>query len=156
MATGSGPTPPRPSLQARLERRFVRKPPTPLRAAVYIAGFTLAVAILAGLIAHWIDDGIPSIWLGVYWAVQTVTTVGYGNPTPTGTSGQVLAVMLMLLGTAFVAVITAAVTSVFIERARTIRESGAEDSDDATLEEIRESLARIEARLEGWPSNGTG
>jgi len=86
--------------------------------------------------------------------VQTVTTVGYGSPTPTGTSGQVLAVMLMLAGTAFVAVITAAVTSVFIERARAIRASGAEDSDDATLEQIRKSLERIEVRLSRLPTSG--
>ena len=97
--------------------------------------------------AHRIDDGIPSLWLGIYWAVQTVTTVGYGTPTPTGTSGQVLALLLMLFGTAFVAVVTAAITSVFIERARAIRVSGAEDSTRITLEEIRARTERIEARL---------
>jgi TctA family transporter len=76
----------------------VSKPPTPLRAAAFIAGSTLGVSILAGSIAHWIDDAIPSLWLGVYWAVQTVTTVGYGNPMPTGTGGQILAVGLCFLG----------------------------------------------------------
>jgi voltage-gated potassium channel Kch len=101
------------------------------------------------VIAHWIDDGIPSLWLGIYWAVQTVTTVGYGNPTPMGTSGEVLALVLMLFGTAFVAVVTAAVTSVFIERARAIRMSGEEDYTRTTLEEIRARLERIEARLGG-------
>jgi voltage-gated potassium channel len=146
MTAGSGAQPPRPGLQAQLEQRFVSKPPTPVRAAAFIAGSALAVSILAGAIAHWIDDGVPSLWLGVYWAAQTVTTVGYGTPTPTGTSGQVLALLLMLLGTAFVAVITAAVTSVFIERARAIRQSGVEDSNRATLEEIRARLERIEAR----------
>lgn len=147
MTPGSGSRPPKPGLQARLEQRFVSKPPTPVRAAVFIAASALAVSIVGGAIAHWIDDGIPSLWLGIYWAVQTVTTVGYGSPTPTGTSGQVLALLLMLLGTAFVAVITAAVTSVFIERARAIHQAGAEDSDRATLEEIRTRLERIEALL---------
>jgi voltage-gated potassium channel len=130
-----------------LEQRFVSKSPTPVRASVFIAGSALALSIIAGAVAHWLDDGIPSLWLGVYWAVQTVTTVGYGNPTPTGTTGQVLALVLMLLGTAFVAVVTAAVTSVFIERARAIRQSAAEDSSRATLEDIRARLERIEARL---------
>jgi voltage-gated potassium channel len=147
MTSGSTGGHPRTGVQARLERRFVGKPPTPVRAAVFIAGSALAVSILAGAIAHWIDDGIPSLWLGIYWAVQTVTTVGYGSPTPTGTSGQVLALILMLLGTAFVAVITAAVTSVFIERARAIRAAGAEDAERATLEDLREALERIESRL---------
>ena len=76
-----------------------------------------------------------------------MTTVGYGQPTPTGTSGQVLALVLMLLGTAFIAVITAAVTSVFIERARAIHASPADDSNTAALEEIRATLERIEARM---------
>ena len=134
-------------MQARLERRFVSKPPTPMRAAAFIAGSALTVSVLAGALAHWIDDGIPSLWLGIYWAVQTVTTVGYGSPEPSGTSGEVLAVLLMLLGTAFIAVITAAVTSVFIERARAIHQSSVDDSDRALLEEIRARLARIEARL---------
>jgi len=129
-----------------VERRFLSKPPSPVRAAAFIAASALAVSILAGAIAHWIDDGIPTLWLGVYWAVQTVTTVGYGTPTPTGTKGQAVALALMLLGTAFVAVITAAITSVFIERARAIHEAEAE-SDRATLEEIRAQLERIEAQL---------
>jgi voltage-gated potassium channel len=147
MTTGSGATPPRPGLQARLERRFVSKPPTPVRSAAFIAAATFAVSIVAGLVAHWIDDGIPTVWLGIYWAVQTVTTVGYGTPSPTGTSGEALALVLMLLGTAFIAVITAAVTSVFIERARAIHESPVDDSNAATLEEIRARLERIEARM---------
>ena len=130
-----------------MERRFVSKPPTPLRAAVFIAGAALTVSVLAGALAHRIDDGIPSLWLGIYWAVQTVTTVGYGTPEPTGTSGEVLAVALMLLGTAFLAVITAAVTSVFIERARAVHQAGGEDSERAMLEDIRAQLERIEARL---------
>ena len=147
MATGTGARRPRRGLQARLERRFVSKPPTPMRAAAFIAVSALAVSTLAGVLANWIDDGIPSIWLGIYWAVQTVTTVGYGSPEPAGTSGEVLAVLLMLLGTAFIAVITAAVTSVFIERARAIHQSGVDDSDRALLEEIRARLARIEAQM---------
>src|SRR5215831_10371892 len=146
MTAAPGPRPPRRGLQARWERRYISKPPTPVRAAAFIAGSALVVSIVAGAIAHWIDDGIPSVWLGIYWAVQTVTTVGYGNPEPSGTSGEVLAVLLMLLGTAFLAVITAAVTSVFIERARAVQRSGGKDSS-VTLEEIHAMLERIEARL---------
>lgn len=140
---------PRLGLQTRLEQRFFAKPPTPLVAASTIAGVSLAISIIAGAVAHWIDDGIPSVWLGIYWAVQTVTTVGYGDPTPSGTSGQVIAILLMLVGTAFIAVITAAVTSIFIERARALRErkTTAEDPTPAALEDIRARLERIEASL---------
>jgi len=142
---------PRGGLQARLERRFFAKPPTPLVAASAIAGVSLAISIVAGAVAHRIDDGIPSVWLGIYWAVQTVTTVGYGDPTPTGTSGQVVAILLMLVGTAFIAVVTAAVTSVFIERARAQHEleTAAVDPTPGALEDIRVRLERIEASLQG-------
>ena len=142
--------PRRPGVQARVEERFVRKPPTPVRAAGVIAGVSLSVSILAGVVAHWIDDSIATVWLGVYWAVQTVTTVGYGDVTPTGTKGQALSIALMLIGTAFVAVVTAAVTSIFIERARTIHDIEAAEQDPipAAVAEIQAALARIEARLQ--------
>lgn len=128
------------------------KSPSPVRAAAYIATAALAISVLAGMVAQWIDDGIQSAWDGIFWAVQTVTTVGYGDPMPTGTSGQVLAVLLMLFGTAFLAVITAAITSVFIERAHALRESEAEDEEEddarAMLEEILRRLDRLERSLE--------
>ena len=80
--------------------------------------------------------------------MQTVTTVGYGNPTPTGTGGQVLALFLMLLGTAFVAVITAAVTSVSIERPASHPRVPADRYHECdALEDIRVHLEGIERAL---------
>jgi voltage-gated potassium channel len=86
-----------------------------------------------------------------------VTTVGYGDVTPMSTSGQALSIGLMLVGTAFVAVITAAVTTVFIEQARALRERERSESDDlnrVALEEMRTMIERIEERLN--PSSGVG
>ncbi len=48
---------------------------------------------------------------GLWWAVTTVTTVGYGDRFPTTTEGRILAVMLMLVGISLVGVITASVAS---------------------------------------------
>jgi voltage-gated potassium channel Kch len=121
-----------------------------VRAAGVIAGVSLSVSVIAGVVVHWLDDSIATVWLGIYWAVQTVTTVGYGDVTPSGTKGQALSVALMLVGTAFVAVVTAAVTSIFIERARSIHEleAAAEDPIPAAIAEIQAALARVEARLQ--------
>lgn len=51
---------------------------------------------------------------GLWWAVTTVTTVGYGDRYPTTTEGRILAVMLMLVGISLVGVITASVASWFV------------------------------------------
>ena len=51
---------------------------------------------------------------GLWWAVTTVTTVGYGDRFPTTPEGRILAVMLMLVGISLVGVITASVASWFV------------------------------------------
>ena len=51
---------------------------------------------------------------GLWWAVTTVTTVGYGDRFPVTTEGRLLAVLLMLAGISLVGVITASVASWFV------------------------------------------
>jgi voltage-gated potassium channel len=138
------PRSPRSGFQARVEKRFTARSLTPIQAATAIAAVTLAVSIVAGIVVHWIDDSIPTIWLGIYWAVQTVTTVGYGDVTPRGKSGQAVSIALMLIGTAFIGIVTAAVTTTFIERARAMRAAVEEEGDDSE----RKALADVQQRLE--------
>ena len=52
---------------------------------------------------------------GLWWAVTTVTTVGYGDRFPTTSSGRVLAVCLMLVGISLMGVITASVAAWFVK-----------------------------------------
>jgi voltage-gated potassium channel len=52
---------------------------------------------------------------GIWWAVTTVTTVGYGDRFPVSTEGRILAVLLMLTGISLVGVITASVASWFVQ-----------------------------------------
>ena len=52
---------------------------------------------------------------GLWWAVTTVTTVGYGDRYPTTTEGRLLAVLLMLTGISLVGVITASVAAWFVK-----------------------------------------
>jgi voltage-gated potassium channel len=94
----------------------------------------------------------PSIGSGLWWAAQTVTTVGYGDNVPTNLAGQLVAVVVMLLGIGFLTVITAAITSTFVERSR--REQSPTDAEAAMVEQFRQlddRLARIEAAV-GRPS----
>lgn len=52
---------------------------------------------------------------GLWWAVTTVTTVGYGDRYPTTTEGRLLAVLLMITGISLVGVITASVAAWFVK-----------------------------------------
>lgn len=54
---------------------------------------------------------------GLWWAISTVTTVGYGDYFPTSTEGKVIAVMLMVMGISLVGVITASVAAWFVKMA---------------------------------------
>jgi voltage-gated potassium channel len=88
-----------------------------------------------------LDHGeYSNIWVGMWWALQTVTTVGYGDVTPRNPSGRIIAAFVMLQGIAFLAITTAAITSTFVARASKERERArAADEDDTEL--------RIDARL---------
>jgi voltage-gated potassium channel Kch len=73
----------------------------------------------------------------MWWALQTVTTVGYGDVTPTHVAGRLVGVLVMLEGIAFIAIVTAVITSTFVARAT--REHGAARTrDESTEREIME------------------
>lgn len=59
---------------------------------------------------------------GIWWAVTTVTTVGYGDRFPVSTEGRLLAVLLMIAGISLVGVITASVASWFVRMSQTHNE----------------------------------
>jgi voltage-gated potassium channel len=84
---------------------------------------------------------------GVYWAVTTMTTVGYGNPQPTNTSTKILAVVVIFVGIGFVAVLTGAIAQRFLKP--DIEEEEQEFSSiEATNREILAELREVRARLE--------
>ena len=60
-------------------------------------------------------SNIKSFSDGLWWAVTTVTTVGYGDRFPTTSTGRVLAVCLMLVGISLMGVITASVAAWFVK-----------------------------------------
>ena len=61
-------------------------------------------------------DNFPSLGLAIWWAIQTITTVGYGDVVPTTAVGQVIGGIEMVIGISFIAFLTAGVTSIVIQR----------------------------------------
>ena len=103
--------------------RFLREPVSVRNAASVIVVATLAIVVAGGVAIRILDHHeYSSIWLGMWWSLQTVTTVGYGDVTPTNTSGRFVGVLVMLEGLAFLAIVTAAITSTFVARAEAQRE----------------------------------
>jgi voltage-gated potassium channel len=140
--------------ETRLERwldRALARAETPRGGATVIAVVTTIATVASGLLMRTIDHkNFTTLGEGLWWAVQTVTTVGYGDRVPTDTAGQLVAAAVMLLGLAFLAVITAAVTSSFVARAteqRTRRAGGAAPATAQDVRDINERLDRMEALL---------
>jgi voltage-gated potassium channel Kch len=145
----------RPNLIERELSRFLREPVSVRTAARVIVATTLAIVVIGGVAITLLDrDEYASVWDGMWWAIQTVTTVGYGDVTPKSAAGRFVAAAVMLEGVAFVAIVTAAITSTFVERARAQRgmvdathQDLAEQRLDAQLQDISERLARLEQML---------
>jgi len=140
--------------ETRVERwldRALARAETPRGGGLVIATITTIATVGAGLLMTTIDHkNFTTLGQGLWWAVQTVTTVGYGDHVPTNAPGQLVAAAVMLLGLAFLSVITAAITSSFVARAteeRTRRLGGAASATAHDVRDINERLDRIEALL---------
>ena len=122
---------------------------TARRAAGIIAAFTVAITVAGGVLERFLDhQEYPTIGKGLWFALQTVTTVGYGDVTPKASVGRFIATVVMLTGIGFLAVVTASVTASLVEGSRRRFAAQAEKDDTRQFDEITHRLARIEAALE--------
>jgi voltage-gated potassium channel len=140
--------------------RFLREPLSVRNAVSVIVTATALVVVIAGVVIRIVDhEEYPNIWKGMWLALQTATTVGYGDVVPQEFWGRVVAAIVMFQGVAFLAIITAAITSTFVarsEREQQERDVAAgkmtpqerlmeERFDDVTerLERLEEMLSRL-------------
>lgn len=136
-------------------RLLMRESLTARRAAAIIASFTLIITVVGGILERVLDhQEYQSIGKGLWFALQTVTTVGYGDVTPTHSVGRVIASILMLTAIGFLAVITASVTAALVESNRRQLAVGSDADIEQRIDEVNERLARIEATLGSNPSRG--
>lgn len=137
-------------------RLLVRQSLTARRAAAIIAGFTFLITIGGGILERVLDHKeYPTIGRGLWFALQTVTTVGYGDVTPSRAEGRAIAAVLMLTAIGFLAVITASVTASLVESGRRRFAASSEANVDQRLDEVSARLARIEAALTPARSAGS-
>jgi voltage-gated potassium channel len=115
-----------------------------------------AVTVLAGgaAFAHAEGDEVTT-WDGVWWAMTTVTTVGYGDLYPQTTIGRLIGMLVMLVGIGFLSLLIGAVSERFMtSQLHELSEDVAEEVQEVeadVLQEIREittRLQRLEARVQ--------
>ncbi|HEX4518792.1 MAG TPA: potassium channel family protein [Gaiellaceae bacterium] len=143
-----------------IERRmskFLRQPPSIRNAATAVVTVTTIIVVASGILIRVLDrHEYSSVWVGMWWALQTVTTVGYGDVTPKNWSGRVVGAVVMLEGIAFLAITTAAITSTFVARAERDRHLAQVEDDesrighvDARFDELTAQLERLETLVRG-------
>lgn len=96
------------------------------------------VVIIFGLLVAGIDPGIGSLWDGIWWAVVTVSTVGYGDVVPTSAFGRLLGVGLIIMGLGIFVVITANFLALILRK-----EVSANPSQGEHLRELTELMHEL-------------
>jgi voltage-gated potassium channel len=109
---------------------------------------TVAIALLSGFVVTVIDrKDFPDFGTGVWWAIVTIATVGYGDVVPHTGWGRVVGSAVIVVGVTFVSFLIAIVTSFFISAEEAVKAEVERQRRDQELTEARESLRRIEERL---------
>jgi voltage-gated potassium channel len=99
------------------------------------------------------NDHVANSWDGVWWAVSTMTTVGYGDVSPATDGGRAIAIVVMVVGIGFLSMLIGVVAQQFVEPQvqeveAEVREVGDAEADiRAELREMADRLLRIERRL---------
>jgi voltage-gated potassium channel Kch len=143
-------------IERRVER-FLREPPSVRNAAGVIVIATIVVVVVSGVAISLLDDEeYPNVGIGMWWALQTVTTVGYGDVTPTNFTGRLVGAAVMLEGTAFIAIVTAVITSTFVARAARASDA-ARMKDEVSDRELMEArFDELERKLDALAARGPG
>jgi voltage-gated potassium channel len=145
---------------ARLEERFRGRAARAIanrRVFRYLACALALTSVTAGLVVRAVDPkDFHSIGDGVWWALVTLATVGYGDIVPHSPWGRVVGSVVIVVGVTFLSILTATVTSYFVAadqedrsaRAEALR-GGNEDTAQELLHEVLDRLDAIERTLEG-------
>jgi len=131
-------------LAARTQRAVANQ-----RVFPYLALTTLLVGLLAGFVVTLVDKrDFPTFGDGVWWAIVTLGTVGYGDIVPHTAWGRVVGSLVIVFGVTFIAFLTAIVTSAFVSAAEQRARVREQQREEASEEETRKLLRSLQAQLE--------
>ena len=117
-----------------------------LRLALVTAAASTSVVLIGGTAVWQLEGDRPGTTFrswgdGIWWALTTMTTVGYGDHVPVTASGRVVAALIMITGVAVLGAVAAVVALIFASDVAN-REERILEAEGRTLE------ARLEARLD--------
>ena len=146
--------PPQPIIPRKAPRRASRLQERAARAVTsgrvfpYLAAATAATAGLVGVVVRAIDPkDFHSVGEGIWWAIVTLATVGYGDVVPTSPWGRLVGSVVIVIGVTFLTFLTATVTSFFVSTAQNEAGRLDEETRRRSEEETRELLRRLDHRL---------
>ena len=122
------------------------------RIAIYVGAATALLVFASSLAVLDAERGqrdatITSFGDAVWWAITTITTVGYGDERPVTTEGRFVAAGLMIGGVALLGTVTAAIASWLVDRVRETEET-ARAATQADLEALRQEIRDLRLLME--------
>ena len=118
------------------------------RAIGSILAVAVALVLVAGAMARLVEPEVfTSLGLAYWWAITTVTTVGYGDVVPRDPAGRVVGALLMLTGLSLIPTLTSVIVSTLISKRTQAQTRELADElmkSTASLQRIEERLARME------------
>jgi voltage-gated potassium channel len=123
------------------------------RAVATVIAVAFTLVLLFGALARIIEpDTFTSLGLSYWWAVVTVTTVGYGDIVPESSAGRIVGTLLMLTGLGLIPTLTSVVVTTLVGK----RTRAQQEQLDQQARDHAAALDRIEAHLARMGPNQTG
>ena len=128
--------------------QFMSDPASVRNAAYVMIVITVGIVVIGG-VAVWVFNrrDFPELGDALWYTLQTVTTVGYGDKVPTEGTGRLVGATVMIVAVALIAILTASITSTFVEAAQRRHRAGVEAQERDTAEALRLQLVEMAARL---------
>lgn len=120
------------------------------RVVTYVAASAALLVFVGALAVLDVEQTAPDAKIltfgdAVWWAVATITTVGYGDMYPVTALGRIVAAALMMSGIAVLGVVTASIASWLVQRVEESTEAAAESAERPVIAEVGELAAEVAA-----------